>query len=704
MGITGKNVGAYGSAAFSGKRAGTYEAVAGVFCKDAGVYGRVDAAPIVVIPTADLFFDDFNATDESLTGRTGWLAVGDATKAAKIRADGGLCRMLTGTNGSAPHGYQITSADPGEYRSVEFEYDYSQQGGTLSNPATPFQQSDQRFIVSWQDESNFSYLLVSPVDNRVTFSKTVAGTASEIIRYANTPAVGRLKMEFRGDRYRLWINDAIWAPDQLFNDALSVYPDRKFTGTVQKTGGAGVRHSFYPLNLTKVMRVNAANTVTIADPRTFYGRDTTNKRTISISGTYTGAPVSWVYRLRIVANGATVVDWAALAATAAAGAWSASVDVASGGPYWLDVGWVGSDGETRIATSSPFSVGLLVCYWGQSNASGMGAVGGGFSGSNSLYNAFDGSASHASSTYRRWFRTDEKPYQASYFVNAIGLAKSLADAAGIPVGVAAVGVASNAISTLKPGTANWDTVLVPFVTEIGGNVEAWVWSQGEAEGLSTVDYTNYVSDFALTRDGLRTIGGHPNAAVFVRIIGKDTNKTNTAAEITRSQAVRSILNGLESSENRVWVSSAMIGVPYTDALHPTNAGSVTLGRRDGLTIARRALGAIGYDGRGPLVTSATRSGATITLGIDLNGATGISGSALTGYSVSSDDFVTTLTISYATVSSNQIVITLSADPGAAVKVRSFREPNYNESSLALGSYSDGTTIPVFPIVDPITSN
>lgn len=125
-------------------------------------------------------------------------------------------------------------------------------------------------------------------------------------------------------------------------------------------------------------------------------------------------------------------------------------------------------------------------------------------------------------------------------------------------------------------------------------------------------------------------------------------------------------------------------------------------RRDGMTIARRGYSALAYDGRGPIVTGASISDTVITLAVDLNGASSISGSSLTGYAVSNDDFTTTLTISSATVTANQIVITLSSTPTGTVKLRSFREPNYTDSSLAVGAYPDSVTIPVFPIIDPIT--
>lgn len=121
---------------------------------------------------------------------------------------------------------------------------------------------------------------------------------------------------------------------------------------------------------------------------------------------------------------------------------------------------------------------------------------------------------------------------------------------------------------------------------------------------------------------------------------------------------------------------------------------------------RKAMGYApsGYDGRGPIITGATRSGATITLAVDLNGAASVAGTGLTNYEVSTDDFATTKTISSAAVSGGNIVITLSADPGAAVKVRSFYGMTYGTPTFAIGTYADATTIPVEPLFVPVTSN
>ena len=71
--------------------------------------------------------------------------------------------------------------------------------------------------------------------------------------------------------------------------------------------------------------------------------------------------------------------------------------------------------------------------------------------------------------------------------------------------------------------------------------------------------------------------------------------------------------------------------------------------------------------------------------------------------MSTDDFATTLTISSVAVSGGNIALTLSADPGAAVKVRSFYGMDWTSPVRAIGTYADGTTIPVEPIFDAITA-
>lgn len=661
------------------------------------------------IVQADPFFNDIaGSSDTTMTGRVAvsggaWTVVGDATKAGKMRSADGIFRMKTSTNGQAPWGHQFTPS-LGQNRRISFGYNYSQQGGTLSDLNAPYQYSDQAWILAYQDTTNYTWANVSPASSRLTITKVVANVSTEVCRVLNMPVSGNVVIELT-DKIRVYVDGQLRVVDQLFNAVTSSFPDRFWPAGTDaiRTGPTGLRNSFYPLLLAIGWKVEDMD-ITIADPKQFYGRDPTNKRTITFTGTYTGIPVSWVYRLRRRSTGAVVKNWTAIAVTANAGSWSANIDVATGGPYFLDMGWIDGSNKTHYTASNYFAVGELIGCWGQSNASNQNGVGGtpGYGG-NDLIIGFNSNSAYAGSVVRR-FMDELTPESRSYQPNMVGLAKSLSDKLGIPVGVFAAGVSAQAIDTLLPGGTHFDNVLAPLVAEVGGYVRHWVWSQGEAEVLSLSAYNTYAANFATLLAGLRSIGGYADAMIFIRTIGKDTGITNDATRTTRSQAARSVMLGLDNGVD-IHTGCSSLGCLLSDTIHFAPAtGSVVWAYRMGLTIARRGYGAIGYDGRGPLVTSASRSGAVITLEMNLNGAASISGSALTGYAVSNDGFASLLTISSVEIVANKPVITLAGVPSGVCEVRSFREQNYVDSSLAVGNYTtEGITIPIFPIINPITA-
>lgn len=658
---------------------------------------------LVVTQIAPLFSDDFEAPG-LLTGRAGWTAAGDVTRRNKMTAADGIARMTGGSNGSSPAGHQLTPA-PTQYRRITFDYDYSQQGGTPSNPATPYQFFDQHWIVAYLDVDNYTYLMpVSPSAGfmQLRVYKRVAGVETELTcRFLNVPWAGTAKIELT-DRIRLYINGQIRVADQLFNAVTSAFPDRLFAAgtTAIRTGETGLKNSFHNLCLAKNWKVESLD-MRVADPKEFYGRNTTtNSRIITFSGTYEGSPVSWAYRLRRRTTEAVVKGWTAFTPTAGSGAWSAAIDVATGGAYLADFAWIGADGFARIATASPFAVGILAICNGQSNAVNQSGIGGtpGYGGNDFIY-GYMNNAAYTNSSWERW-HGELTPESLALQPNMVGLAKSLSDATGIPVGVAAIGFASNALANLKPGTANW-TAFEAFVAKIGGYYEVVVWSQAEAEGLSSSSYSNYVPDHASLVAGFKTAGGNTDVHVFNRIIGKDTAVANNSTTTLRASSVRALLNNLENGVD-VWTGCSSLGLLLVDNIHFATVSSVAWAYRMGLTIARRKYGVINYDGRGPLVTGASRSGSVITLTVDLNGTSGITGTALTAYEISNDDFATVLPQSSATVTANQIVITLSSTPTGIPKLRSFAQPNYDDSSLATGTLPGAVTVPVFPILTPIT--
>jgi hypothetical protein len=146
-------------------------------------------------------------------------------------------------------------------------------------------------------------------------------------------------------------------------------------------------------------------------------------------------------------------------------------------------------------------------------------------------------------------------------------------------------------------------------------------------------------------------------------------------------------------------------------------GYPEMGRRAAYSVAKY-MGVNVADGRGAIVTSAARAGALVDLTLDLNGGSGITGptnfatgnvptptlQGLLGFQVSKDDFATTLAISSVAIVSGKLRITLAADPGAAVKVRSHYGWSYDDTSLFYTGYADGRApIPVAPITSPIAA-
>lgn len=670
---------------------------------------------LVVTQSNPLFYDPADSTNTTVTGRTGWTRAGDATKGDKIKSANDMFRMNTGTNGDSPYGFQVTAA-PGQFRRVTFGYDYSEQGGTLTNSATPRQFHDQRWILAYQDTTNYLFAAAFSVSAGVMqmrIYRCVNGVDTEICRYMGLPAVGVASFTLT-DRIRLIVGTEVRAAEVLHTDPQAAWPDKLFsagTTNAMRSGNTALRHTFHPLILALDWKVEELD-MTVADPALFYGEDTDKRRAITFSGTYSGTPVSWVYRLRRRSTGVTVKDWAAFTPTAGAGAWSASISIASGGPYFMDVGWTDGAGKTHLATSSSFGVGYLIVMWGQSLAVGGSAIGGaGAASGNDTVIGYNGFAQYAGSSFDRWVDdtlVDIAPsnYRTAMVPSMIGLAKRMTAALAAagdntPVGVAAIGQASQALADLKPGTTYWNTVLVPFIAKLGGKVSQWQLEQGQAETLSSSSYVNWSADFDLCVAGFRSLGGIPNAPVLLRITGKDTAVANNSTTIARSSAMRSIQNSKHNPAAGIRISCFDADVPLSDTIHPTAGGGFSLAERDGLSHAC-VKGAIAYDGRGPMLSTATRSGSVITLPIDANGATSFTGSALTGYVVSNDDFVTSLPTTSVEIVGTDLKITVTGSPGGTWKVRSFPEPNYADSSLARGVYANGMTIPFYLIADPIT--
>ncbi len=172
------------------------------------------------------------------------------------------------------------------------------------------------------------------------------------------------------------------------------------------------------------------------------------------------------------------------------------------------------------------------------------------------------------------------------------------------------------------------------------------------------------------------------------------------------------------SDPDIRCSSHHVGILYADEYHPSRlatGGYDRLNERD----AHSILGT--HSGRGPVPVSAARSGSTISVTLDMNGAGSLgevtfdtdSGSADTpsqpgnrfrGWDFSlTSDFASLLAVNSCAVGGDgeSIVFTLAAPTGAPVHVRYLHGAGFDDSRLYHGVYSGAShdhSIPVAPIL------
>jgi hypothetical protein len=419
----------------------------------------------------------------------------------------------------------------------------------------------------------------------------------------------------------------------------------------------------------------------------------TGSRKVPLTFTYTGTVSDIDHRVVHYSTGAVAQDWQRVPTadrTLSAGVGTASVSLpmantATFPAYRVEIR-ASNDIDTGVRTPVT-TVGLLVGNDGQSNSAARDS-GTGVSPTTpyTWANAYFWSSRQGKTWHGGVAGTGEVSPGFEY-------AHELAAITGIPCGVFIGGVGAQAIDTLiasdttyqngggTSGGSYWDD----YVTELqskqcnaDGYLEHVEWTQGEAESegaslMTNADATAYRGKFDTFLSLIRAHMASPTSPVSVCIIGQNATDKGAASATANANwtLMRQTLFGLTDKTN-VRVSASLMDLKHADAdpLH-YHGDSYKEANRRGARTAAKALGYTTYDGRGPFITGATRSGATITLAVNLNGASSISGTGLTNYEVSTDDFATTKAISSVAVSGSTIVITLSANPGAVVKVRSF---------------------------------
>ena len=663
----------------------------------AGNAGPVDP----VFPEKDFYFADFTGIADGTILRTlpGWAAYSSTSSTHPVR-DQWVVQNEKATR----------TFIEGDYTDWPGRFIIGRDTGSTDHvyrcKLVDFPETIITLAVAATDEANCIYLYyVKGGGNFVIEKKTAGSTGGIFGKPASSSALGRLleagdEIELRvlGRRIHLLVNGLNITPPEGAN----IDNGGTFTkgtvcghGTFVGEGSAFTDEYFAPLSAV----------LTVADSQIFWPGDLTLMgRNVLLNGSYSGDVQAIDYRVVNAATGAETKPWARVSApTIDPSNWSASVfvpmcDTAVNPKVRVELR--AANDTDSVTESNNIAVGICVGSYGQSNSSfrGQGSatphvVSNAYTFADDAGSEWQGGATTTVSRSQLW-------------------ATQISAASGIPCGVFGAGSGSKTIIELSTrGGGNFvldEMEALCTQANAFGYVASWLWTQGEAEAsaAATFDASAYSAQFDVLMSELRSGASsiQPTATFGICAIGSTTSghQSGTTFGDANWSASRACSFALADKPG-VFLSSSLADATLADNLHPTADAYVENGRRAGLSM-RKALGYGGYDGRGPLVTGATRSGAVVTLAIDLNGAASISGTGLTHYQVSADNFATLLTVSSAAVSGGNIALTLSTDPGTTVKVRSFYGMDWTAPVRAIGTYADGTTIPVEPIFSAITSN
>lgn len=655
----------------------------------------------VGFPLKDFYFTNYIGIANSTTLRSldGWAAYNSASSTSAVRdqwqvQSEAVTRMNVSTDFATAPGLFIIGRDTG---SPDHVY-------KTKLVALPVSGNSLVLVVAASAENNSIMLEVTNsggVMQNYILRKNVGGVLTTILSQAGaTSDLGRplqagddIELHVLGRRVHLFVNNRRITPVSGSDlDTGGVFTKGNICGHGTRAGVGSVFDNEYFAALTASLTFNSTEIF-------WPGSVTLGGRLVPISGTYLGDVQALDYRILNDATNAVVQDWARIGSpTISASNWSGGVFVPMCSTVTnpkIRIQVRAANEVDAIAISGPTCVGIVVGSYGQSNSAFRG----------------QGSAtSHAVSNAYTWSQDSSGVWQGGATTTTTRSqlwATQISTASGIPCGVFVFGVGSQTLANLTASGSGYFDELEAAAASANttGYIKSWLWTQGEAEAAATgvFDVAAYRSTFDTLLTQLREdLSEGTTAPVGICVIGKTSGGHLSGDTFGNANwsAVRSGLFGLTDKPS-VFMAANLFDATLADSLHYTANDYVENGRKAGLSMAQ-ALGYGGISGRGPIISGVSRVGATVTLNVNLNGATSISGTTLTNYQVSVDDFATTLTTTSVDVSGDDIVIVLSTDPGLPVKVRSFHGMNFVTPTLAIGSYAGGTTIPVEPIYNALS--
>lgn len=390
-------------------------------------------------------------------------------------------------------------------------------------------------------------------------------------------------------------------------------------------------------------------------------------RSVSFSGTYTGAPSG--IEARVISGEATAVTSWIACATPSAGVWNVTIpNIPQGGKYALEVRH--KNNPANLArTTRPWGVGINIIIAGESLGDQQ------FNNGNAT-TAYDREMVTSYDTADGWYYSHL--ITATQGAGSGEILSALSNALNIPIGV----FNGSSSGSRLIGAGGWSNPATAMHTKYlsalaaAGDAEAIIWVQGANDaGFATatpaaVSQSAYQTDLEALIPVLR--GYHTGfipaqLPVFINPLGRTTTVLTSATDNWRN--IRNAHVAAVGNIANAHIGATLHDAALVDSVHPTVAAYNIIGRRQAQALLNYyAPGSFATGTRGAQPISATFSGSVITITFQLNnGATlrGLTGATgLTGFDVRNGGGVLQTISSTAIPTATTVTLTMAAAPAA----------------------------------------
>lgn len=427
-------------------------------------------------------------------------------------------------------------------------------------------------------------------------------------------------------------------------------------------------------------------------------------KTVNIAGTCTGNPISIKARVVDFNTPTTAVtDWVTVATNPAGDVWSGAVVVPQGSWYAIEV-QDGVNAALTAKTINKFGVGMVIGMIGQSNMANFrttppspalypsGATTSVEYSTTSIYrrvgnvaDAFPPNTRFGGGGYSTFTGSASNADGYTYFVNNMSLGL------GIPVCLVERAAPGSSIDSWIDGETsnNWDT-FAAAVAAIG-DCEMVIWLQGETDA-NTMSTSTMVTRLGQLHNQCKTLTGRNDSSFKFGIVSLGVGSYSGSSEGEFGNMRAAHVQYANNTAGSFLATSAH-DTHTGDGVHTVGEGHSRWGRRAAKTAA--FMFGVGVSGAGPRITSATRAGTQVTLGITHSGGTALvdgaggNGSGLTGIEFKDSVGV----ISHTTlITGNSIVCILGSEPVGPLTVSYAMMNNPHNSSSGDANFAKNAVV------------